>query len=596
LPGLLELSAGVGFRRPDRLAALTSLTSLSVRLVPLPELDGVAALPSLRALTLSQVAPLSARQADALARCGALTRLALDPLPWELLPALGALPRLRALSVHLQPQPRGGLPPVAADALLELCPLSRLQSFALAGQVDLAEHHVAALAAAWPALRSLDLCCGLIEGTSGFAALSALRRLRLSPYQWDVWSNEAPLLLHPAELPASLTCLEARDVWVAAPGPDAARLGSAPSSDFSWSVGVCPAVARRGAAAPGATAAASSSSAGPSSAYAPGVGVAAMVTGCGGGACGLGVDCACFALSITSDEESDDSSSVGGVGNLDEAAAIEAIAGPSWRKPNSPFAPARPEGPPPLSPSERAAALTLSTPQLRRLVLRCIGTAHCEEPLPLPRLARLTGLQELDLHHSQVTAADLETITTAPAAASLRALRLVLVDGARGSVGSALTKLTRLTALETLQVGVWARGERGARARRGWEEQGRMTTQQSAQSGCTQTRQRPALPLLRCPRRPCPPSRSAPDRPAPGPRARARAQPPRALRNRLHDRAAQPHAHHQPRRALDLRGGPARPHAPAPARAAARGAGLRRGRRAAAAARVRGARAAELPV
>ncbi|KAI8468189.1 MAG: hypothetical protein J3K34DRAFT_428122 [Monoraphidium minutum] len=236
--GLLELSNGVGFRRPQDLSRLSALTALSVRHVPLPCLSGLAALCGLRTLHLLQTAPVSAKQAGALARCTALGRLEVEPLPFELLPSLSALTRLRSLSVHLHQLHRGRLPAAAADALLALEPLSSLASFALSGQIEVGSDHIAALAAAWPGLRSLDLCCGLSGGTVGFGALSALRRLRLSPFHWDAWSAEAPLLLHPAELPESLTCLEARDVWVAAPGPDAARLGAAPrASDFSWVAG-----------------------------------------------------------------------------------------------------------------------------------------------------------------------------------------------------------------------------------------------------------------------------------------------------------------------------------------------------------------------
>lgn len=54
-PGLLELSSGVGFRRAEALTALTALSALSVRLVPLPNIDGLARLPSLRSLHLTQV-------------------------------------------------------------------------------------------------------------------------------------------------------------------------------------------------------------------------------------------------------------------------------------------------------------------------------------------------------------------------------------------------------------------------------------------------------------------------------------------------------------------------------------------------------------
>jgi hypothetical protein len=444
--GLLELSSGVGFRRPEALSALTALTSLSVRLVPLPILDGLAALPALLAFHFVQMAPVSARQADALARCAALARLELEPLPWELLPALGRLSRLRVLSVHLHQVQRGGLPPHAADAMLALAPLSKLQSLMLAGQIELGERHIRALAAAWPCLRTLDLCCGLAAGTSGFAALAALRRLRLSPYHWDVWSNEPPLLLHPAELPEGLTCLEARDVWVAAPGPDAARLGAARLSDFSWSVGVCPAARRAGGggafSAYGAASSASGSSGTPD---------------CGSGTCGLGVDCACV---HSHDGDASDCDSLFWEQchdpDLMSSSAVAIVTGTRWLVPPAAAAGPHAAALPPLSASERAAALTLSTPRLRRLVLRCVGAPHGDDnALPLPGLGRLAALEELDLHHCQITARDLEAITTSPAARRLRALRLVVLDDGAAKVGSGLTKLTRLTALESLQVRNW---------------------------------------------------------------------------------------------------------------------------------------------
>ncbi|GBF89364.1 hypothetical protein Rsub_01936 [Raphidocelis subcapitata] len=442
--GLLELSSGVGFRRPEALAALTALTSLSIRLVPLSGLDALSRLSGLRALHLVQMAPLTARQADALPACTALTRLEVEPLPWELLPALGRLPRLQCLGVHLAEPNRGPPPPHAADAVLSLAPLSRLRCFALAGQVELRQRHIAALAAAWPSLRALDLCCVLADGTSGFSALTALKRLRLSPYHWDVWSNEAPLLLHPAELPAGLTCLEARDVWVAAPGRDAALLSTARSSDFSWGVGICPAVLRAAAGAAPSGGAGGRGAGG-------GAGAALGEGGCGSGTCGIGVDCACAPRG----EAEPYGCGFGGFGDsideVEESTVVAAVAGSYWAphfhsSPNAPWTP-------PLSAAERAAALTLSTPALRRLVLRCIGPAHGDGgELPLPVLSRLTALEELDLHHSSIRGADIEAITLSPAAATLRALRLVMVDDGARAVGSALTKLTRLGALEALQV------------------------------------------------------------------------------------------------------------------------------------------------
>ncbi|KAI8468877.1 MAG: hypothetical protein J3K34DRAFT_522608 [Monoraphidium minutum] len=418
--GLLELSSCVGFRRAQDLSRLTGLTSLSVRLVPLRCADGLAALPALRALHLAQLAPLPAAAAAALARCSALARLDVEPLPWEHLPALGHLTGLCALGVHLHRPPRGGLPPAAAGALLALAPLARLRAFGVAGQLELPPAVLAALAAAWPALRSLDLCCGLGGGTAGFTSFSALRRLRLGPYRWDAWSAEPPPLLHPAELPEGLTSLEARDVWVCAPGPDAARLSAARASEFSWG-GVCLAAGGGGGAPAGGGGGCT-------------CGGVACVAGClcgGGGGGGRGSRGFGFAA---------------GAGRAD-AGAPPAGAPPAAVAPAAAAAP-----PPPLTPAARAAALTLSTPRLRRLALRCAGGGRGEE-LPLPGLSRLTALEELDVDHPQITGRDLDALTSFPSARALRALRLrVGGDGARGRGGGALTKLTRLAALEDLQI------------------------------------------------------------------------------------------------------------------------------------------------
>ena len=135
--GLPELSNGAAFVRPASVAALSALTALSVRLVPLPDAAALARLPSLRVLRLAQTGPVDAAQAEGLGRCGALTRLEAGPLPWTLLPALARLPALRALALQLHQPARGALPPAAANALLALAPLARLTSFRLVGQGEL---------------------------------------------------------------------------------------------------------------------------------------------------------------------------------------------------------------------------------------------------------------------------------------------------------------------------------------------------------------------------------------------------------------------------------------------------------------------------
>ncbi|GBF91218.1 hypothetical protein Rsub_04887 [Raphidocelis subcapitata] len=461
--GLLELSGGARFARPERLSALTALTALGVRLVPLPSVDGLRALPALRALALVQAAPLTPRQVGALSCCRGLVRLEVEPLPWELLPALGRLTRLRALSVRLHQPPRGDLPPGAADALLGLLPLCRLQSFGLAGPLELAPAHVSAVAAAWRGLRSLDLCCGLAAGTAGFAALTSLRRLRLSPHHWDVWSSDAPVLLHPAELPASLTCLEARDVWVAAPGQDAARLAAAGRvCAFSWDGSAAQQAQPGGVGAVGAGGGSNSSVLeGGLSRSGSGSSLASSSSG-GGSTSSCGADAAHAAEAARPQERRryclcGSAASVAGCICGGDAVAAPRFAHTPQPTPCSGTA-ERAAGaarrPPASSPAAREAALTLSTPRLRRLVLRCVSGAAVagHEPLPLPRLSRLSALEQLDLHHSQITDRDLDAITSSPAAPTLRALRLVLTDDGARVGASVLARLTRLTALESLQV------------------------------------------------------------------------------------------------------------------------------------------------
>ena len=511
-----------------------------MRLVPLPNVGALAALPALRVVRLSQMAPVSEAQASALARCAGVTRLELEPLPWELLPAIGKM-RLRALGLALRAAPRGALPPRAADALLALGPLSRLRAFRLEGQgaarararpacrrrrrarsplrrarlprtapralpphpglrprprprppVELCERHVTALAAAWPALRSLDLCCGLGQGTSGFGAFGALRRLRLSPFAWDIWSAEPPLLLHPAELPRGLTSLEARDCWVAPPGPEAAALAAAPSSDFSWGAGVCPcpcpAAAAAAAAAAEELAAAAAGGSGDERVAPPGGSGGGDAAGSGGGggagarACGecrhaqggrrrsmqhgVSEHCSPFVAAVAGscwlgpDGAASDSSGSGasgsGSGNDGGAAPLS---------PRARSAAAAPPTAPVLSAAARAAALTLPSAPLRRLALRCIGGAALRGPdgpsggaapegggaLALPVLSELSCLEGLDLHYSCIEAADLDQITCAPFAPGLRSLRLVVADDGARRLGSALTRLTRLGGIECLQ-------------------------------------------------------------------------------------------------------------------------------------------------
>ncbi len=90
------------------------------------------------------------------------------------------------------------------------------------------------MAAAWPDLTRLRLCCELQDGNAGFAALTGLRELRLQPFKWDAWSSEPPILLWPAQLPASLTCFEGSDVWCleqACPGSSQAGPSNAAHDD-----------------------------------------------------------------------------------------------------------------------------------------------------------------------------------------------------------------------------------------------------------------------------------------------------------------------------------------------------------------------------
>lgn len=447
--GLLELSSGVGFHDAACLSRLTALTSLSARLIPLPDLRALARLPALRSLHLAQTAPVTRDQASALACCDGLARLELEPLPWELLAPLERLTRLRALGLTLHQPPRGGLPARAADALLSLSSLSELRAFGLAGQLDLRQRHVAALAKAWPRLHVLDLCCGLADGTKGFPALASLRRLRLSPYHWDAWSHDPPLLLHPAELPEGLTSLEARDVRVAAPAVlgarGAGRRGAAASvaGDFGWlGVGLPPSSGSSagGGSVNGDSASGSGSTGGRrrSGPWHVGCRSAACITG--GCCCDNGED------GSSTDGESDASSL------LAAAMAMGAAAGPGpsvWGN----EAAATDSAARRSSAQWRGEALVLSTPRLRRLVLRCVSTAHCDRDLPpLPLMSRVTGLEELDLQHPQVSAGDLEALTCSPAARTLRSLRLVVADDNWRVRGGALDRLTRLTALESLQL------------------------------------------------------------------------------------------------------------------------------------------------
>ena len=430
--------------------------------------------------------------------------------------------------------------------------------------VDLEQRHVAVLAAAWPRLRALDLCCGLAAGTAGFAAFGALRRLHLAPFAWDVWSADAPLLLHPAELPRALTRLEARDVWVAGPGVDAARLCAAPSADFGWGVGVCPcpvaaavssAVAEAlrvdyalagefagavlddigygtgGSSAGGSSAGGGGSSpvgsppsagAGPSGSGASGSGASGSgesrrsscgggggaasallpppadadaadnafpaADGCGSGACGLGVACRCFGLGAGGDFALDDRrfdaiDALAGRPRPLRSAFVKASAG-AWPAGGDAdcgalaLAPAMAAAPAPGRAAAAAAAaasavaaaasavaasassipaagpeLELPSPGLRRLVLRSV--AGGDGALRLPALSALTALIELDVTHSALAAADLEAITVAPCAGTLRVLRLAAGDGGAGGAqrfGSALACVTRLTALEELRL------------------------------------------------------------------------------------------------------------------------------------------------
>ncbi|KIZ01301.1 hypothetical protein MNEG_6656 [Monoraphidium neglectum] len=412
--GIHQLSSGAGFRRPEGLSSLSALAALSLRLVPLRSADALPLLPALRALRLAAPEPLPAAAAAALARCTGLRRLVIEQLLPEQLPALGALTGLSALSVHLAPPPprrsrgaagSGAGEGAAADAVLALAPLSGLRAFSVAGRVELRASHIEALAAAWPALRALDLRCSLPDGSRGLRALTSLERLRLGPYGWASPGGWAPeVQLQPGELPRGLTRLEASGVLVAAQGADAAWdracWGDEPGS---WG-GVCPAGGRvAGAAEAGA----------------------AGGCRCGGAASVAGCFCGAAAA-------------------------------------------APPPPAPPLAPVHRVAPLALSAPRLRVLLLRGCGAAYsglwpggcsfnCDDaadvaPPVLPSLSRLTCLEELHLEHPQITERDLHAITSCGAVAgSLRALRLVVAgDGAW--LGGGVAALTRLMALECLQL------------------------------------------------------------------------------------------------------------------------------------------------
>jgi hypothetical protein len=519
-PGLLELSSSAGFSRPECLTALTGLTSLAARLVPLPAAEALPRLPALRVLALVQSAPLTSRQAAALAGCRGLTAVEVEPLPWELLPSLGGLARLRALSVRLHQPPRGALPMAAADALLSLAPLERLQAFALAGRLELGARHVAALAAAWPRLRGLDLCCGLAAGTAGFSALRSLRRLRLSPHYWDVWSSEAPLLLHPAELPPGLTCLEARDVWVVPPAAAAAGAGPAgaapAASAFSWDGSESGGGGRRRSSSSAASSSTASleSLGGGSGAAEP----ASPPHGCLCGSVMSVAGCICGSGDSSSGGGGGFGGALGRVGSSGRATPVSRCSSASSLEEDSSAAASAPAGasepelttarepaPAPSAPPPPGDALALSTPRLRRLVLRCVGAPGVGgASVRLPGLGALTALHELDLHHSHMTAAELEALTSAPAAASLRALRLVIADDSARVAGGALAKLTHLTALESLQVrGAGGRGGGSAPsaalcARQPFLEHGSASTHRAAPAAPTPTPpSRPSAP-------PCP--------------------------------------------------------------------------------------------
>jgi hypothetical protein len=185
--GLLELSSVVVFCKPAALAALSSLRSLAVSLIPMPSLAALSRLPHLTSLALQQAQPLGSGQCSSLARCMGLRDLSLCRLQWADLPQLAALTRLTALAVQVWQPSRGHLPgdPSAGQQLLSLRALARLQRLQLRGQVELPAELLARLAGCWGQLTALDLCCVLPDGTQGLQAFSELRSLAVRPYKWD---------------------------------------------------------------------------------------------------------------------------------------------------------------------------------------------------------------------------------------------------------------------------------------------------------------------------------------------------------------------------------------------------------------------------
>ena len=316
-----------------------------------------------------------------------------------------------------------------------------------------------ALAAAWPCLRTLDLCCGLAAGTSGSprsrrcggcgcrrttgTSGATSRRCcctrrscpRASPASRRAmcgWPRRGPTRRGSAGAPLRLQLERRRRPAPAAP-PPAARLS-----------------------AYGAASSASGSGSGSASSGTPGH--------CGSGTCGLGVDCACV---HSRDGDADDATASSGSSATTPTSCLPrpspsspAHAGSSPRRRRR-----RARGGAAAAERRRvrlASAWTLSTPRLRRRARRRVGAPHGDDdalsPLPGARPAGRVGGAST-LHHCQITARDLEAITTSPAARRLRALRLVVLDNGAAKVGSGLTKLTRLTAaLESLQVRNWGGG------------------------------------------------------------------------------------------------------------------------------------------
>ncbi|KAF6259153.1 hypothetical protein COO60DRAFT_1626189 [Scenedesmus sp. NREL 46B-D3] len=211
--GLLELASAVLFCGPKALARFTSLTCLSVGLVPMPCLTSLAQLPQLQQLSLQQSQPVSHPQCLSLASCQRLHSLALSSMQWADVPKLAPLTSLRSLSVQIYQPVRGSLPAAAAGRqLLQLKSLCCLRSLRLKGQCELSAELLLQLAAHWGSLTQLDLCCIMPDGTLGLQQFSVLRSLRVQPYKWDVWSSDPPVLLYPSLLPPTLTSLEALDV------------------------------------------------------------------------------------------------------------------------------------------------------------------------------------------------------------------------------------------------------------------------------------------------------------------------------------------------------------------------------------------------